>query len=126
MTTTELGETIAFRTGDIARKLTDGTIELIGRKDRQVKLRGIRIELGEIESVMMNTGMVKDAVVVKHDDHGDNESLFAFLIKSDRSAQDDSLLKEITCELESQLPGYMVPVKMIFSRQIPVVIKWKS
>ena len=43
-------DSLLYRTGDLARYRSDGTIELLGRTDRQVKIQGYRIELGEIES----------------------------------------------------------------------------
>jgi len=58
----------AYRTGDLGRWLSDGNLELIGRKDRQVKIRGYRIELGEIESVISEHTGIRDvaAVVPNH------------------------------------------------------------
>ncbi len=53
-----------YRTGDAARRLADGAIEYLGRKDRQVKLRGLRIEPGEIESALAEHPDVLEAVVV--------------------------------------------------------------
>lgn len=54
----------AYRTGDLGRLLKSGDVELIGRRDRQVKLRGYRIELGEIESVLSEHTAIKDVAVV--------------------------------------------------------------
>ncbi|MEZ4236686.1 MAG: LLM class flavin-dependent oxidoreductase [Myxococcota bacterium] len=51
-----------FRTGDLGRWLADGTIEFLGRNDRQVKLRGVRIELGEVEAHLRRHPAVRDAV----------------------------------------------------------------
>ena len=53
------GETIAFKTGDKARMLANGVIDLIGREDRQIKLRGIRIELDEVEALLRQSNFVK-------------------------------------------------------------------
>ncbi|OJJ70923.1 hypothetical protein ASPBRDRAFT_196470 [Aspergillus brasiliensis CBS 101740] len=53
-----------YQTGDLARWLPSGEIELFGRKDDQVKINGYRIELGEIESVMMQTGLFSQCAVI--------------------------------------------------------------
>jgi amino acid adenylation domain-containing protein len=53
-----------YRTGDLARRLADGRIELLGRIDRQVKVRGVRIELGEIEAVLAEHPSVRECVVL--------------------------------------------------------------
>ena len=38
-----------YRTGDSARKLPDGRVQVLGRIDSQIKLRGYRMEAGEVE-----------------------------------------------------------------------------
>ncbi|WP_452600487.1 AMP-binding protein, partial [Pontimicrobium sp. MEBiC06410] len=53
-----------YNTGDLARWLSDGTIEYLGREDDQVKVRGYRIELGEIETALNNQANIKEAVVI--------------------------------------------------------------
>src|SRR5205807_572667 len=57
-----------YRTGDLARWLPDGTIEFIGRRDRQLKIRGFRIEPGEIESVLERHPRVRTAAVTDRED----------------------------------------------------------
>ena len=52
-----------YRTGDQARFLPNGDVEIVGRVDNQVKLRGHRIELGEIEALLLRHEGVKEAVV---------------------------------------------------------------
>jgi amino acid adenylation domain-containing protein len=54
----------AYRTGDLGRLLDSGDVELVGRKDRQVKLRGYRIELDEIESVLAEHEDVREVAVL--------------------------------------------------------------
>ena len=54
----------AYRTGDLGRWLSDGNLELMGRKDRQVKIRGYRIELNEIESTLSAHAGITDVAVV--------------------------------------------------------------
>ena len=52
-----------YRTGDVCRYKSDGTIEFLGRTDRQVKVRGYRIELGEIQETVRQSPFVQDAFV---------------------------------------------------------------
>jgi acyl-coenzyme A synthetase/AMP-(fatty) acid ligase len=56
-----------YRTGDRVRWLPDGTLEFLGRVDRQIKLRGYRIEPGEIEATLREHAAIRDAVVVLRD-----------------------------------------------------------
>ena len=53
-----------YQTGDLARFLSGGNIEFLGRKDQQVKVRGYRIELGEIEATLKQHAQVRDAIVI--------------------------------------------------------------
>ncbi len=53
-----------YKTGDIGRVMHDGNLELLGRADRQVKIRGVRVELEEIENILLRYPYVKEAVVV--------------------------------------------------------------
>ncbi len=58
-----------YRTGDLARWRTPGTLEFVGRRDRQVQLRGQRIELGEVEAALDGLpGVVGSAVILEGDD----------------------------------------------------------
>jgi amino acid adenylation domain-containing protein len=52
-----------YRTGDVCRYRSDGTIEFLGRKDDQVKLRGYRVELGEIQEAIKQNSKVREVVV---------------------------------------------------------------
>jgi acyl-coenzyme A synthetase/AMP-(fatty) acid ligase/acyl carrier protein len=54
----------AYRTGDLGRWLSDGNLELMGRKDRQVKIRGYRIELDEVESILSEHPGIRDVAAV--------------------------------------------------------------
>ena len=73
-----------YRTGDNGRTWNDGTIEFLGRKDTQVKIKGHRIELGEIEDAIRKYDGV-DKVIVDFVERGWSKHLVAF-VKSDLSA----------------------------------------
>jgi amino acid adenylation domain-containing protein len=66
-----------YRSGDLARWLTDGNIEYLGRIDEQVKIRGYRIELGEIESVLRKIEYVTDAAVIAREDKNGEKAIYA-------------------------------------------------
>lgn len=68
-----------YRTGDRARWLPDGRMELLGRADRQVKVRGVRIELSEIEAVLIEHPAVANAAVLLHGEDPENRDLVAFV-----------------------------------------------
>ena len=53
-----------YMTGDLGRRLPDGMIEFVGRKDHQVKIRGFRIEPGEVELALTSHSGVREAAVV--------------------------------------------------------------
>jgi amino acid adenylation domain-containing protein len=69
-----------YKTGDLARYLSDGNIEFLGRIDNQVKIRGFRIELGEIEAALSQLREVREAVVVAQEDQLNNKRLVAYVI----------------------------------------------
>ena len=69
-----------YKTGDMARYLSDGTIEFIGRIDNQIKIRGYRIEAGEIETVLTEHRGVKQNVVIAREDDPGEKRLVAYII----------------------------------------------
>ncbi len=118
-----------YKTGDLARFQTDGSLEFLGRADNQVKIRGFRIELGEIEAVLMQQQQVKEAVVLmKAYAYGDTR-LVAYCIpasvnfdhhipQSARNTLQDS--EDLKNRLKAFLPEYMVPSIFVFLDQMPL------
>lgn len=94
-----------YRTGDVARYLPDGNIEYLGRRDNQVKIRGIRIEPGEVEAVLNRHAGVESAVVTAVADEGRDSYLAAYIIPGAAGAT----VAEIRGWLREKLPEYMVP-----------------
>jgi len=95
-----------YKTGDLARYLSDGNIEYLGRLDHQVKIRGFRIELGEIESVLSQHQAVREAVVMVREDEPGDRRLVAYLVPKQDSIPTVSKLRNL---LKSKLPDYMMP-----------------
>ena len=116
---------ISFKTGDKARLMSDGKVDLLGRDDRQVKLRGVRIELDEIERIIFKSGLVKNAVVIKHSFDKIDEWLVAFVISRD-AAEDQATLKErlFSC-MEAHLPKCNIPSDIVVIDEVPVLSNGK-
>ncbi|MFJ9936450.1 amino acid adenylation domain-containing protein [Streptomyces virginiae] len=113
----ETGER-AYLTGDLGRYLPDGSIEILGRDDFQVKIQGHRIELGEIEAVLRQDAEVEAAVVVAPASAHGVRRLHAFVVAgpgSDAGAADRVLER-----LAAQLPGYMVPAAITALDELPL------
>src|SRR5690606_16663302 len=95
-----------YRTGDLGRWRSDGTLEFVGRNDFQVKIRGYRIELQEIEARLAScAGVAQVAVLVREDDVG-GKRLVAYVVPV--AGQTPSAL-DLRRELQPMLPDYMVP-----------------
>lgn len=109
-------DTRLYKTGDLARYLSDGNIEYIGRIDQQVKIRGFRIELGEIEAAIGEHPNVREAAVIVREDTPGNKRLVAYLVASDQSTNPDDLRSF----LKQQLPEYMIPSAFVLLEALPL------
>ncbi|MEZ4736214.1 MAG: amino acid adenylation domain-containing protein [Caldilineaceae bacterium] len=69
-----------YRSGDLGRFLPDGNLEILGRTDFQVKIRGQRIELGEIEAHLRHHPLIKEAVVTTVNDANQQRQLAAYVV----------------------------------------------
>ena len=109
---------LLYRTGDVAREHPDGTVELLGRRDRQVKLRGFRIELEEIERAATGTGLV-DAAFVEKVGEGPAAVLVGFVLPA-AGATRPGLGGELSGRLARQLPTYMIPSHWLVLDRLPL------
>jgi amino acid adenylation domain-containing protein len=101
-----IGERL-YRSGDLARRLADGSLEYLGRTDHQVKVRGFRIELGEIEAALLRHPDVEQAIVaVIPDVEGKGNRLAAYLVAR---RSDDGLFADLQRHLRDTLPEPMIP-----------------
>ncbi len=104
-----------YRTGDLGRLLPDGSVEILGRKDFQVKIRGIRVELGEIESVLAAHPAVREAVVVARGDGGEQQ-IVAYVVARGEPAPPGVLRRF----LKATLPDVMVPSTFVSLPALPL------
>ncbi|NMX87848.1 non-ribosomal peptide synthetase [Pseudomonas sp. WS 5010] len=108
-----------YRSGDLARRRSDGVLEYVGRIDHQVKIRGYRIELGEIEARLHEQPEVRDAAVgVQEGVNG--KHLVGYLVASDASLNPGERLDRIKQRLRSELPEYMVPLHWLWLERLPL------
>ncbi|MEU5693057.1 amino acid adenylation domain-containing protein [Actinosynnema sp. NPDC020468] len=108
-------DAVVYRSGDLARRLPDGSLEFLGRSDRQVKLRGFRIELGEITAALTAVPGVREAVVVLREDRPGDKRLVAYLVGE--QVPDPAALREA---LGATLPEHMVPAAFVGVAAIPL------
>ena len=105
-----------YRTGDQARRGTDGEVYYLGRVDTQVKLRGFRIELGEIEAALRARPDVLDAVVLLREDQPGEKRLAAYVVPVAGTAPSGPDLRR---SLALTLPAHMVPAAVVFLPEFP-------
>jgi amino acid adenylation domain-containing protein len=140
-----------YRTGDLGRRLPDGSIQFEGRKDFQVKIRGFRIELGEIEAALLQHPSVREGVVVAVDgrliayviardkqsttnfslsplpnsDQRDKQSTTHLSLSLPAPDQSDKLKFAVQDFLRQKLPDYMVPGTFVFLDALPLTASGK-
>ncbi len=106
-----------YKTGDLARLLPDGNIELLGRMDFQVKIRGNRVEPGEVESAIKQYPGVNDAAVIAWGEPQTGYELAAYLIFDNASTADVDGLRQF---LKQRLPDYMIPTSFNTLERMPL------
>jgi amino acid adenylation domain-containing protein len=104
-----------YRTGDRARYGHDGVIELLGRVDFQVKIRGLRIEPGEVEAVLREHEDLAEVVVVARGARGQS-TLAAFYVATGDGRPDEAALRSWAGE---RLPHHMVPSVFVALPALP-------
>ncbi|MCR8937086.1 non-ribosomal peptide synthase/polyketide synthase [Brevibacillus laterosporus] len=109
-----------YKTGDLAKWRTDGTIEYVGRVDEQVKVRGFRIEIGEIESTILHYHGVKEVVVTAQEDQHAQQYLCAYFV-----AEKEVVLADLRKFVSKELPAYMVPTYFVQLLELPTTANGK-
>jgi amino acid adenylation domain-containing protein len=107
-----------YRTGDLARYRDNGEVEVLGRVDHQVKLRGFRVELGEVESSLCAHEAVREALVTVREDNPSAPALVAYLIPDGPADPTSSTV--LMGFLKNSLPQYMVPAHYVWLDHFPL------
>ncbi|MBN2862737.1 MAG: amino acid adenylation domain-containing protein [Bacteroidales bacterium] len=109
-----------YHTGDMARWLSDGSVEFGGRIDQQVKIRGFRIELGEIENRILMVDGVKETIVTVREDNRGVKYLCSYY-----SSDTEVTPGEIREKIQNELPAYMIPSFFVKMDKLPLNVNGK-
>lgn len=107
---------LLYRTGDRGRYRSDGNIELLGRTDNQVQIRGFRVELGEVEAALQQYPSIGQCVVNAVDDADGDRRLVAYIVPLG-SRPSVTLMRE---HLQKSLPDHMIPTIFMFVEALPL------
>ncbi len=111
----------AYRTGDRARVLRDGSVEFLGRADAQVKVRGYRIELAEIESRLLQVAGVSEAAALVLASGTTEARIVAYVVaRTGAVPEQDALLRALRLHLKHHLPHYMLPQHYVVLDRLPL------
>jgi amino acid adenylation domain-containing protein len=104
-----------YKTGDLARYRSDGNLEIVGRQDFQVKIRGMRVEIEEIETVITEYPDVHQAAVIGKEEQSDEQVLIAYVV-----ANQQFQIAELRSFLKAKLPDYMMPSAFVVLDALPL------
>ena len=116
---------LLYKTGDLGLITEEGVINIVGRKDSQIKLNSYRIEPREIEKLLEKHPSVIDSKVIVGPHNDDFKRLIAYLILKKDKIGPDNYEYELRSYLENYLPEFMIPSKFISLDQFPMTINNK-
>lgn len=108
-----------YRSGDLGRYRAEGGLQLVGRQDHQVKLRGQRIELEDIEAALLTLPGVEQAVARLWSPSEGLASLIAYVVLAHAHAQADDALQSLAAALAERLPAALCPARLLAVASLP-------
>ena len=111
---------VFYLTGDMGRLHPDGNLEMLGRRDFQVQLRGIRIELAGVEKTVLELGLATQCVIVARTVGDADVRLVAFVVSPAEGG-----VSGFRRALAAQLPDYMVPHQVVVLDAMPLTANGK-
>ncbi len=119
---------LVYRTGDLGRLREDGLLEVLGRRDQQVKVRGVRVEIAPIEEALRSHPAVRDAAVVDRADAQGDTFLCAYLVLDGEAAAAAGGVPDaerLRGHLAARLPAAMVPAAYVRLEALPRTLTGK-
>ena len=105
-----------YKTGDLARYLPDGNLEIVGRQDFQVKIRGMRVEIEEIETVLAQHPQIQQAAVVGKQNSAGETIIVAYIVPKPHKID----LSDVRSFLKTKLTDYMMPSTLEILDALPL------
>lgn len=112
-----------YRSGDLVRKHVDGTLEIFGRIDYQIKLNGYRVEPGEVEAHLATHPSVSQATAIGRKDVPGHQQLVAYVVFA--HGESEQSRSEVRHFLEERLPSYMIPSAIVALDSLPRTLNEK-
>lgn len=110
---------VLYRTGDLGRWHADGTLDVLGRADFQVKVRGHRVSVEEIEAAIGELPGVRQVAVKSFSRRGHTQ-LCAYVVPEEGALDERESAGDIRAALRAKIPGYMVPSVVVFLTSLPL------
>lgn len=112
-----------YRSGDLARWDENGALEYLGRNDQQVKILGHRIELEEVSKMLLQSGLLRDAVVTLQERPDGEKFLAAFVVPKERDSDLEEALRHF---MHARVSKQMVPAQFVLLERLPVTVNGKT
>lgn len=113
-----------YKTGDLAVIHSNGMIEIKGRCDFMVKIRGYSIHLGAVETALLEYANVKSCAVIAEGEEGEDKRLVAYVVRHETSDwkidERTGISVDIRNRLKTHLPHYMIPSTYVELDNIPI------
>jgi amino acid adenylation domain-containing protein/thioester reductase-like protein len=120
---TQIEGDLVYRTGDLGRYNPDGSLEILGRVDHQVKIRGVRVEPDEVTAALATHPAVHTCVVIaKKDEGGSNSHLIAYVVLNRDVSASEADLRD---HLKRLLPPAFVPSRVVTLPVMPITANGK-
>jgi amino acid adenylation domain-containing protein len=115
------GDARLYRSGDLARVRHDGAIEFLGRRDRQLKIRGHRVEPAEVERALGEHPGIVDVAVEPEPESDGQLRLVAYYVAQGHSAD----WRALRAWVSARLPAVYVPSRWNRLPELPLTLNGK-